>query len=114
MALANATRMANVMGEEAQEGRREVQLRCVHRRGTSSSIERVGVLLEGQVRHFHPASVVFALKTGRWRLLARRSETDAQVEVTAGCDHLGRDTLMVTPGDLWGAELVALCADHAY
>lgn len=90
------------------QGALEVRLRCIHRRGSSTSIERVGIEVDGQVRHFHPASVVFALKTKKWRLLANSWSAGRDFEVVAGCDAYGRDTLMPAPNDPLGRELFEL------
>ncbi len=67
---------------------------CVRRFRGGSRIEKLGVEVAGEVRHYHPAGVLFAVKLGAWRLfLATGAEAPRELEVAV--DAYDREFLRV-------------------
>lgn len=84
-----------------------VRVECARRsRERGNEIERLGLRFGNEVRHYTPASIIFALKAGAWRVelpLARAGALPLVVRV--GPD--GRERLEVASPD-GGAGLDAL------
>jgi hypothetical protein len=68
---------------------------CVRRSSGGARIEKVGVEVGGEVKHYHPAGVLFALKMGAWRLLYTPPGAGRPLEVGVGVDAHGREHLRV-------------------
>lgn len=67
---------------------------CVRRARGGSRIDKLGVEVAGELRHYHPAGVLFALKLGAWRLFLPGADgTPLEVEVVL--DEYERESLRV-------------------
>lgn len=77
-------------------------------------VERIGVQIDGHIRHYHPMSLIYAIRVGAWQVLAMDSADNVPVLVTVEHGEDGRDCLSARSPD--GANLLnvlAPCADEA-
>lgn len=77
----------------APEPARTAALVCARRSLGSRRIEKLGVLVDGVLKHFHPTGVLFALKLGAWTLRYTPPGALGSVGVELAYDTSGRECL---------------------
>lgn len=89
-----------------------VRVECVRRsRERAGEVERLGLRFDNELRHYTPASIIFALKAGAWRVelpLARAG--GLRLAVGVGPD--GRERLEVASPDGADALFALDPCDH--
>ena len=75
------------------EPARPATLVCARRSSGSRRIEKLGVQVDGALKHFHPTGVLFALKLGAWTLRYTPPGARGPVEVGVAHDAAGRECL---------------------
>lgn len=83
---------------------RQAQLICLRRSSDGQRVEKVGVEVGGVLKHYAPASILFVLKLGAWRLqYLPPVGAPLEVGVALGADgeerlHAGGNTLLEDDG----------------
>jgi hypothetical protein len=82
---------------------------CVRRARGGSRIDKLGIEVAGELRHYHPAGVLFALKLGAWRLFVPGAD-GVPLEVEVAVDEYERESLRVRgASEDDGLQLAARC-----
>lgn len=76
---------------------------CVHRSLETGRPLRVGVVVDGQLRHLVPSALVFALKMGVWRLRLPTADSPG-AELSVRLAEGDNECLGVVGGSASGAE----------
>ena len=82
----------------------QAQLICLRRSSDGQRVEKVGVEVGGVLKHYAPASILFVLKLGAWRLhYLPPVGAPLEVGVVRGADgeehlHAGGNTLLEDDG----------------
>lgn len=89
---------------------------CVRRARGGARIDKMGVEVAGELRHYHPAGVLFALKLGAWRLFLGASDGPPR-ELEVAVDAYEREYLRVVgaqdSGEFGLAQAPACTHAHA-